>query len=211
MDKTKIYEKARLNNRLGFGKRPALVVVDLVKGFTNPELPLGSDLRGVIQAVNSLVSAARSKKIPIIYSTIAYNPNRFDGGIWVKKAPAQAEFVIGSDLVEVDPHLDHRPQEDTYLVKKYASCFFGTDLAAMLTAAGVDTVILCGATTSGCVRATAVDAMQNGFIPIVPREAVGDRAEEPHVASLFDINAKYGDVVGLDEVLSYVRNLAEDK
>jgi len=207
MDQSKIYERARLNNKLGFGKKPALIIVDLINGFTNPQMPLGSDLSNVIDATNKIIEQCRVKDVPVIFATIAFNPNKLDGGLWVKKAPAQGEFVFGSDLIKVDERMDYQPEKDTYLIKKYASCFAGTDLAATLSALGTDTVIITGATTSGCVRATAVDALQNGFIPIVPKQAVGDRAQGPHEASLFDINAKYGDVVDLDDVINYLKEL----
>lgn len=207
MDKKQVYEKARLGASLGYGPSPAIVVIDLVRGFTNPEYPLGSDLSETIRETNRLIEQARTKKVPIVFTTIAYNPNLKDGGLWVKKAPAQGEFVFGSPLVAVDERMNFDAGTDTLLVKKYASAFFGTDLASQLTAQRIDTLIVCGATTSGCVRATVVDAMQNGFYPVVPKQAVGDRAAEPHAASLFDIQAKYGDVVDIDNTLSYLKTL----
>lgn len=201
-----VYAKAQLGRRMGFGRKPAVIAIDLVNGFTDPEMPLGSDLSAVIDQTNRLLERVRESGGPVIFTTIAYEANRKEAGLWLRKAPAQGDFVYGSPLIEVDSRLGWRPEE-AVVIKKYASCFFGTTLSSMLTADGVDTLIITGATTSGCVRATTVDAMQHGFRPIVPRQCVGDRAAEPHEAALFDINAKYGDVVELDEVLAYLETL----
>ena len=141
-----------------------------------------------------------------MFTTVAYEPNGKDLGLWAQKAPAMLDLTIGSRWVEFDSRLDARP-EDTILTEKGASAFFGTNLTAVLTCQHVDTLILCGATTSGCVRASAVDALQFGFPTLVPRECVGDRAQGPHEAGLFDMNAKYADVVSLDETLSYIASL----
>ena len=130
-----------------------------------------------------------------------YHPSGSDGGLFVRKVPTLRRMVEGEPLADIVPELPPGP-DDVILIKQYASSFFGTSLAAMLTAQGVDTLIITGCSTSGCVRATAVDAMQNGFRPIVPRECVGDRHDGPHEANLFDINAKYGDVVSLTDVMS---------
>lgn len=204
MNKEEIYQKAKLINKLEPGIKPALLIVDLVNGFTDPDKPLGSDLSTVIDNTNLLISSCRLKKIPIIFCTIAYNQNSLDGGLWVKKAPAQAEFTYNSDLIKIDNRLNYSPMEDIYMEKKYASSFFGTELASTLNASQIDTLIITGATTSGCVRATVVDSMQHGFIPIVVKEAVGDRAIEPHEASLFDIQAKYGEVYTLKQTVDYI-------
>lgn len=206
MDKNYIYKKANLNNRLGFGKKNAVLVIDLIKGFTEKCYPLGCDLKNVIEATNKIIGISREKEIPVIFAVISYNPNTLDGGIWIRKAPAQGEFVEGSELVKIDPRVDFQPDKDTVLIKKYASCFFGTSLASTLNALRIDTLVLTGVSTSGCVRATAVDAMQYGFIPVIPREAVGDRVSEPHEASLFDIDAKYGDVVSLEETIGRLKS-----
>lgn len=200
------YEKAQLGRRMGFGRKPAVVVIDLVNGFTDPAMPLGSDLSAVIAQTNRLLEKARSAGAPVIFTTIAYEANQKEGGLWLRKAPAQGDFIYGSPLIEVDERLARRPEEPV-VVKKYASCFFGTTLSSLLAVDGVDTLVITGATTSGCVRATAVDALQSGYRPIVPRQCVGDRAEGPHQAALFDIDAKYGDVVDLEEVLAYLSDL----
>jgi nicotinamidase-related amidase len=114
-----------------------------------------------------------------------------------------------SDGVEIDPRLDFR-KSDSLLVKKYASCFFGTDLVSRLLSRRIDTVIIVGCTTSGCVRATAVDAVQTGLRPMVVREAVGDRSAAAHEQSLFDLDAKYADVVTLEETLQYMRTVGHN-
>ena len=192
-----------LGGRVGFGQRPALLAVDFITGFTDLRSPLAGDLDAQLEATNRLLEPAREAGIPIVFSTVAYDAELQEAGVWIRKIPASKWLVEGSEWVEVDKRLGQRPNETT-LVKKYASCFFGTDLAARLVSRRVDTLIITGCTTSGCVRATAVDACSFGFRTVVVEEAVGDRAALPHAASLFDIDAKYGDVVGLDEVLAYL-------
>lgn len=191
--------------RIGFGKRPALLVIDMIKAFTDPSMMLGADLDAQIEATRQLLQAARNATIPVIFSTVAYDePQQKDAGIWALKQRGTATLVAGSDGVRVDQRLGFRAP-DMLLVKKYASCFFGTDLVPRLLAHGVDTLVMAGCTTSGCVRATAVDACQTGFRPMVVREAVGDRSAAAHAQSLFDLDAKYADVVTLQETLRYLR------
>jgi len=202
----KEFQDKGFGRRVGFGQRPALLAVDFITGFTDLRSPLAGELDTQLAATNALLEPARAAGIPVIFSTVAYDAELQEAGIWVRKIPANSWLVEGSEWVEVDARLNQRPNETT-LVKKYASCFFGTDLAARLVSRRVDTLIITGCTTSGCVRATAVDACSYGFHTIVVEEAVGDRAALPHAASLFDIDAKYGDVVGLDETLSYLRGL----
>jgi maleamate amidohydrolase len=202
----KEFQDKGFGRRVGFGQRPALLAVDFITGFTDLRSPLAGDLDTQLAATNALLEPARAAGIPVIFSTVAYDAELQEAGIWVRKIPANSWLVEGSEWVEVDRRLNQRPNETT-LVKKYASCFFGTDLAARLISRRVDTLIITGCTTSGCVRATAVDACSYGFHTIVVEEAVGDRAALPHAASLFDIDAKYGDVVGLAETLSYLGGL----
>jgi maleamate amidohydrolase len=199
----KEFQDKGFGRRVGFGERPALLAVDFITGFTDLRSPLAGDLDSQLAATNTLLEPARAAGIPVIFSTVAYDAELQEAGIWIRKIPANGTLVEGSEWVEVDKRLNQRPNETT-LVKKYASCFFGTDLAARLISRRVDTLIITGCTTSGCVRATAVDACSYGFHTIVVEEAVGDRAALPHAASLFDIDAKYGDVVGLDEACSYL-------
>ncbi len=207
-DKNAIYEHAQLGHKLGFGKKPALIVVDFQLGFTVPEQsPLAGNLSAEVAATNELIAAARKKDIPVIFTVVGYDPHRQDdAGLWPEKAPSLRMLTIGSDLVKLDPRLNQEPG-DLVITKKYASGFFGTYLASTLTMQSVDTAIVTGCTTSGCVRATVMDALANGFRPIVPIECVGDRAQEPHQANLFDIGAKYGDVMPLQEVLEYLEQL----
>jgi nicotinamidase-related amidase len=199
----KEFQDKGFGRRVGFGERPALLAVDFITGFTDRRSPLAGDLDSQLAATNALLAPSRAAGIPVIFSTVAYDAELQEAGVWIRKIPANGTLVEGSEWVEVDKRLNQRPNETT-LVKKYASCFFGTDLAARLISRRVDTLIITGCTTSGCVRATAVDACSYGFRTIVVEEAVGDRAALPHAASLFDIDAKYGDVVGLEETLAYL-------
>jgi N-formylmaleamate deformylase len=184
------------------------VVVDLSRGFTEEAWPTGADLSEVVAATDTLLAAAHASGAPVVFTTIAYDQADVDGACaWLRKAPGLAVLREGSELVEIDPRLRRRA-EDPLVVKKGASAFFGTALAATLVALGADSVVICGATTSGCVRASCVDAIQYGFPVLVARECVGDRAEGPHEANLYDIDAKYGDVVSLDEAIEHLRATA---
>lgn len=203
-----IYERARLGQNIQTGQRPAVLVVDFSCGFTDPECAMGSDLSAEVQTTKRLLDAARTREIPVIFTTIGYEPNLKDGSLWLQKAPALAKLQIGGRWVEIDPRLE-RSEEETVILKKGASAFFGTNLVSILISQGTDTVILCGATTSGCIRATAIDLLQYGFPTLVPRECVGDRAQDPHEANLFDIDAKYADVVSIEEALAYIEAVSE--
>ncbi len=197
--------------KIGFGERPALIVIDMLKGFTDPKMPLGASLDGEIEAQKPLLEVAHQRNIPVIFSTVIYSDADYrDAGLWAIKMKGTLSLKAGTPAVEVDPRLDMRPN-DSLLVKKYASCFFGTDLVSRLNSQRIDTLIITGCTTSGCVRATAVDAVQNGFRPMVVREAVGDRSKAAHEQSLFDLNAKYADVVSLDETLQYLRTVGHNQ
>ena len=191
--------------KIGFGKRPALLVIDMLKAFTNPHMMLGANLDNEIEAIKPLIAVAHERDIPVIYN----DADLKDAGIWALKQKGVVTLKGDSDGVEIDPRLDFR-KTDSLLVKKYASCFFGTDLVSRLLSRSVDTVIIVGCTTSGCVRATAVDAVQTGLRPMVVREAVGDRSAAAHDQSLFDLNAKYADVVSLEETLQYMRNVGHN-
>jgi nicotinamidase-related amidase len=186
-----------------------VLVVDLTRGFTEPRFPTGSDLTEVVAATGRLIGAVRSSGAPVLFTTIAYEAADIEGGAcgWLRKAPGLGILRSGSELVDLDPRLP-REERDPLIVKRGASAFFGTDLAATLVALKVDTVLVCGATTSGCVRASVVDAVQYGFDVLVPRACVGDRAAGPHDANLFDIDAKYGDVIELDDAIAYARDPA---
>ncbi|WP_340688412.1 isochorismatase family protein [Amycolatopsis coloradensis] len=203
-----VYDRAGFGASVPRGSRPALVVVDLTRGFTEPGFPSGADLTAEVTATAALVAEARRRDVPVIYTAISYTPAEADGDAvaWLRKAPGMRALREGSEAVALDPRLDQR-QGDHLILKKGASAFHGTSLAALLTSLGTDNVVVCGATTSGCVRATAVDAVQSGFNTLVVREACGDRAQGPHDAALFDLQAKYADVVELDEALAYLADL----
>jgi len=205
-DTLAFYKRRGFAGRVGFGVQPALLVVDFINAFTGSGSPLASNLDAEVEATRQLLASARDCNIPVTFTTVEYDDGFRDAGVFIKKVPSLSVLRKGSPLVEVDERLAPRANEHL-IVKKYASAFFGTPLASTLTAGGVDTLIITGCTTSGCVRASAVDACQHGFLAIVVRECVGDRAPEPHEANLFDIDAKYGDVVTLEETLTYLRNL----
>jgi nicotinamidase-related amidase len=196
------------HGRAGFGRRPALLVVDMNVGFTDPASPLVCDLDDVVEAIARLLAEARRAALPVVYTTVAYGEgDRATAAAFIDKVPALLTLEAGSRWVEIDPRLAPRPDEPV-LTKLFASAFFGTPLASLLASAGCDGVIVTGASTSGCVRATAVDALQHGYRTVVPREAVGDRNPAAHDANLYDIDAKYGDVVATDEVVAHLEELA---
>jgi nicotinamidase-related amidase len=196
--------------KIGFGERPALIVIDMVKAFTNPQAMLGANLDAEIEATKPLLDVAHERGIPVFFSTVIYNDADLkDAGIWALKQKGVVTLKGDTDGGQVDPRLEMR-STDSLIVKKYASCFFGTDLVSRLMSRQIDTLIITGCTTSGCVRATAVDAVQTGLRPMVVREAVGDRSAAAHDQSLFDLNAKYADVVSLDETLQYLRTVGHN-
>ena len=201
-----VYAKARIGESVTLGSHPAVLVVDFSCGFTDPECALGSDMTDAVDSTKRLLDAARAKGLPVVFTTIGYEPSLKDGGLWLQKVPALGDLQVGGRWVDIDARLEPRDDE-TIVLKKGASGFFGTNLASILVSQQVDSVILCGATTSGCIRATAVDLLQYGFPTIVPRECVADRAQAPHEANLFDINAKYADVVSLEDALDYVERV----
>ncbi len=194
---------------IGFGRRPAVLVIDMIQAFTDPKAMLGAELSPQIVATQALLTSARARGLPIFFSTVSYDDVDFrDAGIWALKQKGVMTLRAGTPAVELDPRLQRLPGEG-WLVKKYASCFFGTDLTSRLLSRGVDTLVLAGCTTSGCVRASAVDALQSGLRPMVVRECVGDRSRSAHEQSLFDLQAKYADVVGLDETCRYIEQLSD--
>jgi maleamate amidohydrolase len=200
--------QAGFHGRAGFGQKPALLVIDVNVGFTHPESPLVCELDGVVGAIGLLLDAARSAEVPVVYTTVSYDEgDKVAAAAFIDKIPALLTLEAGSRWVEIDPRIGPLPHEPV-LNKLFASAFFGTPLASLLTAAGCDSVIVTGASTSGCVRATVVDAIQHGYRPIVPREAVGDRNPAAHDANLYDIDAKYGDVVSVNEVVAHLEELA---
>lgn len=197
------YEEHEFGAEMGFGDRPALLVIDLINAFTDPETNLGSNVDDVVTQADRLLTAFRDRALPRYFTTVAYEESYGDAGVWIRKVPALRELELGTPAVRIDERI--APQGDERVIlKKYASAFFGTDLATELVGAGVDTLVLAGVTTSGCIRATAIDGIQHGYRVVVPRDAVGDRAAGPHQANLFDIDAKYGDVVTTDDVVAHL-------
>jgi nicotinamidase-related amidase len=190
------------------GRRPALLVVDFVQAYLEPGSPLYAGVEDARAAAARLLGRAREAGIPVMHTNVAYQPGGADGGVFFRKLPALASFERGRhpELAAFAAGLEPLPGEPVF-TKQYASAFFGTRLAEALHALGIDTLLIAGLSTSGCVRASAVDACQHGFVPLVVREAVGDRHPAPHEASLFDLQAKYAEVISLAEAERYLESV----
>jgi nicotinamidase-related amidase len=203
------YARGGFGQSLAFGRRPALLVVDFVKAYLEPGSPLFAGAEPARAATETLLGHARRAAIPIVHTNVAYQPGGRDGGVFFRKVPALRCFELGAhpELAAFADGLEPKAGE-TVITKQYASAFFATSLAPTLTALGVDTVVIAGVSTSGCIRASAVDCCQHGFVPVVVREAVGDRAAGPHEANLFDLQAKYAEVSDLETVARYLRGLS---
>ena len=203
------YARGGFGKSLAFGRRPALLVIDFVQAYLVPGSPLYAGVEAARDACITLLGAARAAVIPVLHTNVAYQPGGRDGGVFFRKVPALACFEAGAhpELARFAPGLEPRAGE-TVITKQYASAFFGTSLAPTLTALGIDTVLIGGVSTSGCVRASAVDGCQHGFVPVVVRDAVGDRAPGPHEANLFDLQAKYAEVIDLATARRYLAGLA---
>lgn len=192
---------------IGYGRRPAILSIDLINAFTDPAMPLGSDLTDEIAAAQRVLEAGRAAGVPIIHTIVSYDDEGLaDAGVWALKQAGAATLRAGTPAVAVDQRIGVRPGEQI-LAKKYASAFFGTDLVSRLVSGGVDTVLVVGCTTSGCVRASSVDAVQYGFRPTVVEEAVGDRSAAAHRQALFDLQQKYADVESVESVVAYLEGL----
>ena len=202
-----VYEKQGFGNRIGFGKKPALLVIDFINGFNDPDAFGGGNIQEAIDNTAKLLAVARHMDLPVVFTSHVYAEDGSEDGVFNLKSPGLARLKRGSHDTKVVDELEPRPGERV-LEKHYPSGFSNTDLTGWLAQRGIDTAIITGCTTSGCVRATAVDAMSNGFRPIVPRECSGDRAKGPHEANLFDIDQKYGDVMSLEDVLAELDKLA---
>ncbi len=201
-DLQKNYQGA-FDGALGFGESPALILIDFVDAYFAKDSPLYAGVEDTLASALRVRDAARDAGIPVIYTNVVYQTGT-DGGMFFRKVPALEAFMVGNPLGAWAPGLT--PADDELVIsKQYASAFFGTSLSATLTASGIDSLIITGVTTSGCIRATCIDTISHGFIPIVVREAVGDRHEAPHEANLFDMNAKYGDVVDEAAVIHQLR------
>lgn len=203
------YARGGFGKSLAFGRRPALLVIDFVQAYLVPGSPLYAAAETARGACETLLGAARAAGIPVLHTNVAYQRGGRDGGVFFRKVPALACFEAGAhpELAAFAPGLEPADGE-TVITKQYASAFFGTSLASTLTSLGVDTVLIAGVSTSGCVRASAVDCCQHGFVPVVVRDAVGDRAPGPHEANLFDLQAKYAEVTDLATAQRYLGSLA---
>ena len=199
------YAKA-YGQKAGFGTKPALIMVDFVEGYFDPECDLYADVDATLASALRIREVARAAGVPVILTNVVYHPSAIDGGRFFEKARPLRHFIRGSAMGAWPKGLE--PQEDELIIsKQYPSAFFGTSLASTLTAMGVDNVILTGLTTSGCIRASCVDSMSHGFITTVVRDAVGDRHADPHEANLFDMEAKYADVVSEAEIIAFLKGL----
>jgi maleamate amidohydrolase len=202
-----LYRERGIGSAVGFGSRPAILVVDMTKAFTNPFHRVGAEMTTTVEAIARLLAVARRHQVRIFFTTLAFEQDEQDSGVWGEKIPALRDLLLSDPAaVQIDERIAPMPGE-TIINKKRPSAFFGTPLLPLLIAARIDTIILTGCSTSGCIRATAIDAVSYGFRVILPEECVADRAKEPHYANLFDIQAKYGDVVSLEKVTKYLSSL----
>ena len=194
------------DGHLPFGQRPALLIVDFVVAYLDPASPLYAGVEDALASNERLLAAARRAAIPVLFTNVVYTPGGADGGLFYRKVPALKLFDRGSPMGAFPASL--QPQGGELVIsKQYASSFFGTHLAATLTALSIDTLLITGLSTSGCVRATALDACQHGFLPFVVREACGDRHPGPHEANLFDLQAKYAEVISEAQAISHLEAL----
>lgn len=203
------YAKA-YGGKAGFGKSPALVMIDFVQGYFDPECDLYADVDEALASALRVREAAHKARIPVILTNVVYHPKALNGGRFFEKATPLRFFLEGNPMGAWPKELVPTPDE-LVISKQYPSAFFGTSLASTLTSLGVDNVILTGLTTSGCVRASCVDAMSHGFITTVVRDACGDRHEGPHEANLFDMQAKYADVISEEETIQHLARQRQDK
>lgn len=195
------YAAAGFGHRLEMGRKAALVIVDVVMAYLDPECPLYAGVESALASNERLTAAARVAGVPVIFTNVTYVPGGLNGGIFFRKVPALRAFEPGSPYAAFPPTL--QPADGELVVsKQYPSAFFGTSLASTLHAAGIDTVFITGFSTSGCVRASALDAMCHGFVPFVVREACGDRDSRPHEQNLFDMQAKMAEVVSEEEAIA---------
>lgn len=201
------YERAGLAGHLVPGASAALLLVDPARAYVDPDCPLYAGVEPAVEAMRALLSAARRAGIPVVVTRVRFRPDGRDGGVFFRKVPTLRVFAEGSPYGDFIDGLAPAPDELT-VTKQYPSAFFGTSLAAYFTAAGIDTLLIGGLTTSGCVRATALDAMQHGFVPVVVEEAVGDRDPDIHAANLFDIRHKIGEVWPMGRVTEYLEAAA---
>jgi maleamate amidohydrolase len=191
---TEDYAAAGFGGRLQPGESPALLIVDVCMAYLDPALPLYAGVESALASNVRLAAAARAAGVPVVFTRVEYSAGGLDGGLFYKKVPALKAFLPGMPDAEFHPDLVPAAG-DVVVTKQYASAFFGTSLAATLNAMRIDTLLITGFSTSGCVRATTLDALQHGFLPFVVADACGDRALGPHDANLFDLQAKYAEVI----------------
>lgn len=195
------YDRRGFGGRYGFGDRSALVVIDMARAFNDPLHPIGANQDSAVDSISDLLVATRELGIRTFFFTTAFHPDLHDAGGWIRKVPVIGTLQLGTPEVDIDDRLARRDSEPL-VVKKASSCFFGTPFDTWLRSEGIDTLIVTGCSTSGCIRATCLDASSHGLRVIVPAECVSDRSEEVHLANLFDINAKYADVMPLSDVIA---------
>lgn len=191
------------DGHLAFGQRPALLIVDFAMAYLDPASPLFAGAEAALASNVRLLAAARGAGVPVIFTRVEYTPGGANGGLFYRKIPALKVFDAGSPLGEFPASLQPEAGE-TVVTKQYASAFFGTSLAAILSDKDIDTLLITGMSTSGCVRATALDALQHGFAPFVISDACGDRHAAPHSANLFDLQAKYAEVISEEQAISFL-------
>lgn len=206
-DKVNNYKRA-YGNRLGYGKRPALILVDFVEAYFDESCELYADVDRVLTSALRVREAASAQNLPIVFTNLVYHQGGADGGVFYQKVKPLRHFQKGEAMGAWPEGLEPADHE-LVISKQYPSAFFGTSLATTLTALNVDSLIITGLTTSGCVRATCVDCLSHGFIPIVVADACGDRHDDPHQANLFDMDAKYADVVNEASVITYLNSLSD--
>lgn len=202
------YRDAGFANPVGWGDRVAVLVIDMAGAWASPEEMIGSDLSGVTEAIREVLAAARARDdVPVIFTTMAYDESGADlPEVTRLKTPHSLEMVRGSDRTRLIPEMERRPDE-ALVEKPRASAFFNTNLLSILISQKIDTVVVVGCSTSGCIRSTCESALDLGFHAIVPAEAVGDRSHSAHIANLFDINARYADVLPLSEVVEHLQQM----
>jgi nicotinamidase-related amidase len=203
-----VYREAGFTGGFAWGDRPAVLVVDFSCGFTDPECPLGSDVTVEVERTRRLLDEARRRGVLVVFTTIAYEPGSRAATTWLRKVPSLGALTVGSAWAEIDPRLGRLDQEPV-VTKTGASAFFGTAVHALLVSERIDTVLVLGATTSGCVRASVVDSVQHGFPTFVVTDCCADRAAGPHEANLFDMTAKYADACTAEEVVSRFQDLPQ--
>jgi maleamate amidohydrolase len=201
-----IYSDAGFNGSIPIGEKIAVLVVDFQIGFTDPQQsPLAGESTEEVLNTVRILNCAREKNVPIIYTVVGYS-SEVEGGLFIHKVPSLKKLKIGTPLTELDPRLERRSDEPI-IIKKYPSAFFGTYLSSLLSAQKIDTLFITGTTTSGCIRASVVDAMQYGFAPYVIEDAVSDRASGPHESNLFDMKSKNAELINTSQAIAYLNEL----